>query len=201
MKQTKGNKRIKPKRIWDKEQLAMLRELAQQAEIDAMLRSAVEDRMDDGDLRGALDILEGFAQDSNEVYHWAMTQICLVHMLLNDLEKALKTITDVLYQYDDCLYAQFYFATVLFIRGQPNDAIEIWKRIVKKGAAKVASAKCDCCEGLEWAENVVADCKCSLGFAYKVLGRHTKANHWFERYEEDSKRGRSGLMVWEIDED
>jgi hypothetical protein len=89
----------------------------------------------------------------------------------------------------------------LFNRDQPEDAIEIWESIVKTGAVKLTRAKCDCCEGLEWAENLVADCKCALSVAYSLTGRQAMATYWAERYGEDCQRGRSGLLVWEQDED
>lgn len=46
---------------------------------------------------------------------------------------ALKLITDVLYRYNACQLGQWHFVMVLFNRGQPNDTVEIWEGIVKKG--------------------------------------------------------------------
>ena len=157
--------------------------------------------MGKSDLHGALYYLKGSDEGNNDVYHWPMVKLSFIHGLLNEQEKALRIITDVLCLYDGCQYAQFYFARVLFARGQRNDAIEIWEKIVKKGAARVARAKCTCSEGFVWAEHLVADCKCSLGLAYASEGREAEAVYWLGQYEQDRQRGRRGLLDWDDDEE
>lgn len=201
MKKTNISRRGKAKRIWNQEKLKMLADEADQAEIRMLLRLTIDDNLADGDHHGAIEFLEPWAEDNNDRYHWPMVKLCAIYTLLGDYEKALKLISDVLYHNDGCQLAQWYFAAVLFNRGQLNDAIEIWEGIVKKGAVKVARAKCDCGEGLEWAENLVADCKCALSLAFSETGCHAMANYWLKRYEEDYQRGRRGLMEWEIEEE
>jgi len=186
----------KSKRLWSKMKLLRLEHEAGMAALHNEFRRVVDDMMNEGDLHELLEYLEPWADGNDGRYHWPLVQVGVCHMLLDDQDKALKFITDVLYHYDDCQYTQFYFARILSLRGQWDDAIEIFERAVKRGAAKIARAKCDCCEGLEWAENLVADCKCSLGVAYSHVGRNKKSEYWYRRYEEDRRRGRTGLLVW-----
>ena len=82
---------------------------------------------------------------------------------------ALKYAIKSLDLYPNCPLAQWDLAGALDMLKEHRKAIEIRKKLLRRGVEKIAFNQCG--EGLLWAERMVNDCRYKIGRGYYILGK------------------------------
>ena len=101
--------------------------------------------------------------------HWFLTRISSSYYEARQYRMALKYAKKALDLYPNCPLALWDLAGALDTLKEPRKAIEIWKKLLRKGVEKIAFNQCG--EGLRRAESLLSDCRYRIGLSYSDLGK------------------------------
>ena len=107
--------------------------------------------------------------DDHFVNHWLLTRISSSYHEARQYRMALKYAIKSLDLYPNCQLAQWDLAGALDMLKEHRKAIEIRKKLLRRGVEKIAFNQCG--EGLLWAERMVNDCRYKIGRGYYILGK------------------------------
>ncbi len=86
----------------------------------------------------------------------------------------------------DPLYI-WYYAAALNMLGQTQEAIALYKSILKMGVNRVGSVATT--EGIRWAKSLLNDCRYSIGLCYKDMGNLSLAQRYLRNHLNKRTRG------------
>lgn len=129
--------------------------------------------------------------------HWLLTRLGLTYYEQRNYRKALFYVTQAMKLAPDCPLVLWDYAGTLNMLGQNKEAIAIYKKLVKRGAEKIAHGKCG--EGLASARSLIADCLYRIAKCYEDQSHYKKALDFYDRYIEHRKLGsRSIYRISEV---
>lgn len=122
--------------------------------------------------------------------HWSCVQMANAYYEKECYPEALAYITEAMRGQFDCPAAQWVLAGILRMRGQHEDALELWEALIGKGARKMARGECSCCrEGLAWGRRRIAEAKFMVSLTYSDMGYVSLARYWRDAYRLDREAG------------
>jgi tetratricopeptide (TPR) repeat protein len=136
------------------------------------MTSNVERLIDTEDWPAARRAIRGELR-SDPKNHWLLTRLGLTYYEEKDYRKALEFDRRALAEAPDCQLVLWNYAGTLQMLKQTQDALGIYRRLVRRGISKIACD--DCGEGLAWARGLVADCHYRMAGCYRTLRRPAMA--------------------------
>jgi len=112
--------------------------------------------------------------------HWLLTRLALTYYEEREYEKALRYSQKALLLQPNCPLALWDCAGALSMLGRHREAMDIYRRLIRRGAESIANG--DCGEGIAQARGLVADCwyrisKCHLASGAKRSARIALQKH------------------------
>ena len=105
--------------------------------------------------------------------HWLLSRLALTFYEELNYEKALEYELQALALTPTCPLALWGYAGTLEMLGREREAIEIYRRLVRRGTESIAYGECG--EGLARARGLVADSLYRMAGCYRSLGKYGKA--------------------------
>jgi predicted Zn-dependent protease len=124
--------------------------------------------------------------------HWLMTRLGLTYYEERNYTKALAITENALRLAPHCPLVLWDYAGCLDMGGRKREAIQIWKRLMRRGVDSLAYGQCG--EGLRWARGLLNDCRYRVGVAYATLGNRRTALLYLRQYQEN--RGLSQFSIY-----
>lgn len=128
--------------------------------------------------------------------HWLLSRLALTYYEEFKYEKALEYETQALSLAPYCPLALWGYAGTLDMLGRQHEAIEVYRRLVRRGAEAIAHGECG--EGLARARGLVADSVYRMAGCYKSLGKSRKAVALLE--EHLAQRGKGCHSIYPLRE-
>ena len=112
--------------------------------------------------------------------HWLLSRLALTFYEQFDYEKALEYDAKALSYAPHCPLALWGYAGSLEMLDRQNEAIKIYRRLIRRGAKAIAYGECG--EGLARARGLVADSLYRVASCYESLGRRRQAAKFYEQH-------------------
>lgn len=112
--------------------------------------------------------------------HWLLTRLALTYYEERKYEAALRCSQKSLLLQPHCPLALWDCAGALAMLGRDAEAIDIYKRLIKRGAEAIAYG--DCGEGIVRARGLVADCWYRISKCQLALGKKRSARSGLEKH-------------------
>jgi tetratricopeptide (TPR) repeat protein len=112
--------------------------------------------------------------------HWLVTRLALTYYEQRDYNAALAYSERALKLAPRCPLVLWDYGGVLDMLGRKREAIQVFRRLVRRGAQSLAYGECG--EGIAKARALVADCLYRLALCYRDLGRRSRAAKFFEQH-------------------
>ena len=112
-------------------------------------------------------------------HHWLLARLSATYYAQYDYRRALRVSSKAFRLMPRCPLVLWDHAGALDMSGRKHEAIAIYRRLVGRGAAALATGECG--EGLARARGLVSDCFYRLGLCYFDLGRPKLATRSFTR--------------------
>jgi tetratricopeptide (TPR) repeat protein len=119
--------------------------------------------------------------------HWLLTRLGLTFYEERNYGKALEISEQSLKLAPECPLVLWDYAGTLDQVGRENEAIKIWKGLIKKGAQRIALDECG--EGIRWSKSLIIDCKYRIAIAYKSLKKKSLAIEFMKDHLADRTSG------------
>ena len=114
--------------------------------------------------------------------HWLLDRLSLSYYEERDYKSAYKVIKEAEELAPECPLVLWDLAGTLDMLGDKSAAIDIWRRLIKRGYQSVASDECG--EGIRWAKSLLNDCRYRVAIslwdigdvkqAYREMQQHLK---------------------------
>ncbi|SRR5579883_1118680 len=129
--------------------------------------------------------------------HWLWATLSLTYHEQFDYEKSLEYAQKAFSLAPHCPLVLWHYAGALYMHGLAKEALDIWKRLIRRGAKSIAYGECG--EGLESARRLVNDCNYRIGRCYAWIGQRALAIRYFRKYLENREKGvRSAYDLREV---
>jgi tetratricopeptide (TPR) repeat protein len=112
--------------------------------------------------------------------HWLLTRLSLTYYEQYRYRTALRYAEAALAIQPRCPLALWDYAGDLQMLGRHREALDVYRRIVRRGATRIATGECG--EGLARARGLVADCHYRMAQSYKDLGDRRHSDSHFEKH-------------------
>jgi len=123
--------------------------------------------------------------------HWLITRLSSSYYEARQYRKALFLAKKALSIDPYCPLALWDYATSLDMLERESEAILIWKKLLKRGAERVAYG--DCGEGIRWAESLMNDCRYRIGRSYVRMGKISTGKKYYKMHLNHRKAGLPSL--------
>jgi predicted Zn-dependent protease len=100
--------------------------------------------------------------------HWLIPRLALTYYEQRRYAKALELETRALQLAPKCPLALWGFAGAKEMLGEASDALRMYTRLIRRGAARLAHGPCG--DGARWARGLVADCHYRIGRIREAKG-------------------------------
>jgi len=128
--------------------------------------------------------------------HWLLTRLGLTYYEEHNYKKALFYDTQAMELAPNCPLVLWDYAGTLDMLGRNEEAIAIYKKLIKRGVDKIAYGECG--EGMAWAKGVVADSLYRIAKCYEEQGQPKKALNYYEQHLK--RRGPGCRSIYSINE-
>ena len=115
---------------------------------------------------------------------YLLTQLAVTYYEQKNYEQAFEAIKKAYELEPTEPLVMWHYAGTLDMLGDKPKAIDVFKRIVKKGPEKIAYI--DTTEGLRRAKSLINDCNYLIGMCYKDIGKKSLAYKWLTNHLENS---------------
>jgi predicted Zn-dependent protease len=105
--------------------------------------------------------------------HWLTTRLATTFYEQRDYQTALAWSEKAMRLAPDCPLVLWDYAGALDMTGQEEAAIAIWRRLIERGAERIAADECG--EGLRWAESLVNDSRYRAALSSYDIGKNDDA--------------------------
>jgi tetratricopeptide (TPR) repeat protein len=112
--------------------------------------------------------------------HWLMTRLGMTYYEQRHYKKALEVIQRALKLTPRCPLVLWDYASCLDMLEREQEAIHIWRRLMRRGIDAVAYGPCG--EGKRWARALINDCRYRLGLAFADIGNRRAALYYLHRH-------------------
>jgi tetratricopeptide (TPR) repeat protein len=112
--------------------------------------------------------------------HWLLTRLSSTYYEENQYAKALKICEKAIKIATHCPLVLWDYAGTLDMLGREREAIQIWKKLLRRGEQRVACGKCG--EGIRRARELLNDVRYRIGKCYGYLGNTSLAVKYFRNY-------------------
>jgi len=112
--------------------------------------------------------------------HWLLTRLALTYYEERNYARSLEYTTEALAIQPNCPLALWDHAGTLDMFGRLDDAIQIYRRLIRRGVNSIAHG--DCGEGVAQARGLVADCWYRLALCQKKSGSFRGASNSLKRH-------------------
>lgn len=119
--------------------------------------------------------------------HWLLARLSTTYYEEKKYKQALKITKKAFKIAPRCPLVLWDYACDLDINGKYKMAITIWKKLLGKGASKIAHEECG--EGIRWAKSLLSDCKYRIGISYFKMGDFAKAAKYLQMHIANRKPG------------
>jgi tetratricopeptide (TPR) repeat protein len=123
--------------------------------------------------------------------HWLTTRLATAHYEQEDYAAALAWSEKALRLAPDCPLVLWDYAGALDMTGREEAAIRVWRRLIDRGAERIAADECG--EGLRWAKALVNDCRYRVALSYADLGERDEALRFLREHLAHRRRGLPSL--------
>ena len=118
--------------------------------------------------------------------HWLLIRLSLTFYEEKKYQKALEVGEKALDLAPKCPLVRWNVAGALQMVGRGEEAIRIWKALLRRSVNSLAFGKCG--EGLEWARSLQNDCRYRIANEYRQQGKIRLAERYFLQYLDYRKR-------------
>jgi tetratricopeptide (TPR) repeat protein len=112
--------------------------------------------------------------------HWLLSRLALTYYEQFKYDKAYSIELRALSFAPKCPMVLWGAAGSLHMLGRQNEAILIYKRLVKRGVKSLAFGECG--EGIGKARGLIADCLYRLALCYELLGNKVAAAKYYQQH-------------------
>lgn len=112
--------------------------------------------------------------------HWLLTRLGTAYYEKHEYRKALKFCKRALRIKPECPLALWDYAGTISSLGRKKEAINVWKKIIKRGIKKIAYDECG--EGLVYAKSLINDCRYRIGLDYLDSRKKELAKKFLSEY-------------------
>jgi len=105
--------------------------------------------------------------------HWLLVELAETYYEQKNYEKSIEYTEQALKISPHCPLVLWQHAGTLDMLKRSEDAVIIYKRLLRRGIQKIAYGECH--EGIRWARSLVNDCRYRLGLVYADLGEFQNA--------------------------
>jgi tetratricopeptide (TPR) repeat protein len=125
-------------------------------------------------------------------HHWLLTRLGLTYYEQRQYRKALLLHRKAMRIAPRCPLVIWDYAGALDMLGHKKEALELWRRLVSRGAQRLAFGPCG--EGTQWARSLIADCYYRIA---RVLEEQHQRKRAVSAYEEHlSRRTRGARSIY-----
>jgi tetratricopeptide (TPR) repeat protein len=125
--------------------------------------------------------------------HWWLTRLSTAYYEERKYKDALEFAKQAQAIAPDCPLVLWDLAGALDMVGRDAEAIELYKKLIRKRTDSIASDQCG--EGQDWAKGLLADCLYRLAECYADLGDDSKSLHFLNRFKLKLEDGVSGIYT------
>lgn len=138
-------------------------------------------------------------------YHLLFWGLAAAYERKGDSDSAINLIRESLKFNQECPLCRWLLGCILFRRGESQEAINIWARIIEQGEAYLTAHPCEsCCDEQEVSDvvrPVIADTYFMLSQAYALIGDKPRARDFRDSFANHLRRGStSNYKVADLDE-
>jgi tetratricopeptide (TPR) repeat protein len=155
----------------------------------------IESLIDADDWKGARKVIRAALLTEPES-HWLLSRLALTYYEEFKYEESLEYETRALALAPNCPLALWGYAGALEMLGREREALEVYRRLVRRGAESIAYGECG--EGLARARGLVADSLYRMAGCYKSLGQSRKAAEHLEKHL--AQRGKGCHSIYRLRE-
>jgi tetratricopeptide (TPR) repeat protein len=112
--------------------------------------------------------------------HWFLTRISTIYLEEKQYDKALEYVEQALQIAPRCPLVLWDYAEVLDRLKRNEEAIQIYKKIIRRGISRTAYGECG--EGLRWARSIINDSRYMLGLIYASMSKFQLAGNSLKKY-------------------
>lgn len=133
----------------------------------------------EGNWKGARKVLLKLLKDYPED-HWLLTRLSVTYYEEKNYLKALEYVEKARTITSRCPLVLWDYAGTLDMLNNNEDAIRIYKRLIRRGVNRIAYGECG--EGISWARSLVNDCRYRLGLIYARMGEFRLARNYLDTH-------------------
>lgn len=122
-------------------------------------------------------------------HHWLLASLSNAYYEERRYKSALRYAQEAHESAPWCPFAAWHYACALDATNQKSTAIQVWKKLLRRGAKRIAFGTCG--EGLRWAESLLNDSRYRIGYAYYKLGHMGLAHRYLREHLARRRRGLS----------
>lgn len=123
--------------------------------------------------------------------HWLLTRLSSTYYETRQYKRALFFVEKALELAPKCPLVLWDYAGCLDMLHRENEAIAIWKSLIKRGANKIAKGQCG--EGIIRARELVNDCRFRIAFAYLDIGQKDCARRYLQSFINKRRQGQRSM--------
>ena len=129
--------------------------------------------------------------DKNPEDHWCLTSLSTTYYEEKDYSTALELTQGALELAPHCPLVLWDHACALDMTGHKEEAIQVWKSLLKKNVDSIAHN--DCGEGIRWARSLLNDCRYRIARAYLDLKKMNLARRYISQHLKARAPGRPSV--------
>ncbi len=123
--------------------------------------------------------------------HWLITRLATTYYEQKDYAAALEWSEKAVRLAPECPLVLWDYAGALDMTGREEEAIRVWRRLIERGAERIASEECG--EGLRWAESLVNDSRYRAALSSFDLGKDAEGFRFLREHLAHRKPGLPSL--------
>lgn len=128
--------------------------------------------------------------------HWLLAQLSSTYYEEKQYDISLQYVEKALLLEPRCPLVQWHYAGALSMIGRYEDALNVYKRLIRRGVSRIAYGKCG--EGLHWARSLINDCRYRAGLIYADMGDNATASRYIKSH--IANRNRKTTSIYNLRE-
>ena len=108
--------------------------------------------------------------------HWCLARLSTAYYEARKYRKALRIVEKARELNPRCPYVLWNYAGTLDMVGRKQEAIRIFKSLLRRGIQNIAHGECG--EGVRWAESLLNDCRFRVADSYYFQGKKRLSTRW-----------------------
>jgi len=142
--------------------------------------------MDEGQWAEAKSLIRRELRIRPDDFYW-LANLAFINYEQGDCDSALVTIRKALDLAPGEPLVMYYYALILRSSGYPAEAIDVLRRIIRKGERRIGTVETK--EGIRWARSLVNDCRYEIALCFVALKDFESADKWLKLHIKGRKGG------------